>query len=481
MRRSSQNIGDAGSPDGRQENTISTRMRLAAGLCALSVALLFTGLGGPVATAETDADGSISNTHDHVGAAETGPVEGPVETNVVDTIPELLGALGADPQTPSQDGETHDGGEVPKGPGGLTGPMALGGSTDEQPAAPAVTTDNTGSGSSPAATSQESSQPETVVSHTPDSSSDSQTNVEAASLTNAEVNSLTSGEVNSSTDDQVNPPAGNPPAAEPAVVQPVTNSVESVESPASSAPPPPPAAPPVVGAAAANDVIKALAYFFIALTPDGVPYIKIPNNLLSLLGIPAMAEAATASLTAGGIGGSLLAGGLYTAARIQPASSLSVPTGWPGMLIAPGDSAALASARAAAHPTPEGVGASGAVEQRPVGIKAVLAGGILPEQVRSVLQHTVDAVLAPLSMLALAALASPGVVGLLLLSAAGMFVGYRQAKAASMLRAVGIARFVKAGPLGVVRSGGLVALHARPSTAARPESRRSRGVLETVA
>jgi hypothetical protein len=151
------------------------------------------------------------------------------------------------------------------------------------------------------------------------------------------------------------------------------------------------------------------------------------------------------------------------------------------MLIAPGDSAALASARAAAHPTPEGVGASGAVEQRPVGIKAVLAGGILPEQVRSVLQHTVDAVLAPLSMLALAALASPGVVGLLLLSAAGMFVGYRQAKAASMLRAVGIARFVKAGPLGVVRSGGLVALHARPSTAARPESRRSRGVLETVA
>jgi hypothetical protein len=477
MRRSSQNTGDAGSPDGRQENTISTRMRLAAVLCALSVALLFTGLGGPVATAETNADGS----QNEVGAAESGPVEGPVETNVVDTIPELLGALGAEPQTPAPEGETHEGGEPQEGPGGLTGPMALGGSTDEQPAAAAVTTDNTGSGSAPAASSQESSQPETVVSHTPDSSSDSQTKVEAASLTNAEVNSLTSGDVNSSTSAQATPPAGDPPAAEPAVVQPVTNAVESVESPASSPPPPPPAAPPVVGAAAANDVIKALAYIFIALTPDGVPYIKIPNNLLSLLGIPAMAEAATASLTAGGIGGSLLAGGLYTAARIQLASSLSVPTGWPGMLIAPGDSAALASARAAAHPTPEGVGASGAVEQRPVGIKAVLAGGVLPEQLRSVLQHTVDAVLAPLSMLALAALASPGVVGLLLLSAAGMFVGYRQAKAASMLRAVGIARFVKAGPLGVVRSGGLVALHARPSTAARPGSRRTRGVLETVA
>jgi hypothetical protein len=428
---------------------MSTRMRLAAGVCALSVALLSAGPGGPVATAETDADGSISNTND--------------------------------PQSPSQDGETHDGGETQEAPGGLTGPMALGSSTGDQPGATAMTADNTGSGSSPAAASQESSQPETVVSHTLESSSDSQTsNVEAASLTNAEVNSLTSGEVNSSTDDQVNPPAGDPPAAEPAVVQPVTNAVESVEPPASSPPSPPPAAPPVVGAAAANDVIKALAYFFIALTPDGVPYIKIPNNLLSLLGIPAMGEAATASLTAGGIGGSLLAGGLYTAARIQLASSLSVPTGWPGMLIAPGDSAALASARAA-HPAPEGIGASGAVEEHPVGIKAVLTGGILPEQVRSVLQHTVDAVLAPLSMLALAALASPGVVGLLLLSAAGMFVGYRQAKAASMLRAVGIARFVKAGPLGVVRSGGLVAMHARPSTAARPTSHPTTGVLETVA
>ena len=216
------------------------------------------------------------------------------------------------------------------------------------------------------------------------------------------------------------------------------------------------------------------------LTPDGVPYIKIPNDLLSLLGLAPTGDGAAPSLPVGGIGGGLLAGGgLYTAAAAQLAQVAR--TDWPGMLIAPGDSAALASARAAAHPSPEGVGASGAVEQHPVGIKAVLAGGIIPEQVRSVLQNTVDAVLAPLSVLALAALASPGVVGLLLLSIAGMFVGYRQARAASMLRAVGITRFVKAGPLGVVRSGGLVALHTRPSPAPRPESRRARRVLETVA
>src|SRR6478752_7263061 len=188
MRPSSQNGIAASSPDGRQEITISTRTRLAASLCALSVALLCGGFGGPLASFATD------------------------------------------PHPPSQDGETHEGGETQEAPGGLTGPMALSASTDDQPAVAAVTADNTGSGSSPAATSQESSQPETVVSHTPESSSDSQTtNAVAASLTNAEVNSLTSGEPNSSTDNQVNPPAGDPPAEQPAVVQPVTNAVESAE------------------------------------------------------------------------------------------------------------------------------------------------------------------------------------------------------------------------------------------------------------
>ncbi|MFY9918881.1 MAG: hypothetical protein WAL26_10825, partial [Mycobacterium sp.] len=214
---------------------------------------------------------------------------------------------------------------------------------------------------------------------------------------------------------------------------------------------------------------------------NNVPFIRMPGGLLSLLGFPAMGEGATASMPAGGIGGSLSAGGLYSTARTQLASSRAVAAGSPEMLIAGGDSAALSSAGLAVHPTPEGVGASGVVEQHSVGIKAVLVDGIVPEQVRSVLQHTVDAVLAPLSVLALAALASPGVVGLLLLGAAGMFVGYRQARAASMPRPVGIARFAKSGPLGVVRSGSLIAIHPRPSREVRRQPSRTRGLLEPVA
>jgi hypothetical protein len=84
----------------------------------------------------------------------------------------------------------------------------------------------------------------------------------------------------------------------------------------------------------------------------------------------------------------------------------------------------------------------------------------------SILKHTVDAVFAPFSLTVLAALALPGIAGLFVVSGAGTMVGYRQARAAMILRAVGIARFVKAGPLGVVRAGSLVALHSRSSRAA---------------
>src|SRR3954471_16334050 len=198
MRRSLRKSNVAGTPDVRQENTISTHRRLAVGLCALCVALLFGGFGEPVAVADPETGDPVNDTQD-VGEQGEGP-----GTTVAEPTEGTLGA-----------------------------PMALNGATNDQAAAAVVITDNTGTDSSPAATSQESNEPETVVSHTPESSSDSQTsNVEAASLTNAEVNSLTSGEVNSPTDDQVKPPAGDPPAAEPAVVQPVTNAVESVESPA---------------------------------------------------------------------------------------------------------------------------------------------------------------------------------------------------------------------------------------------------------
>ena len=78
-------------------------------------------------------------------------------------------------------------------------------------------------------------------------------------------------------------------------------------------------------------------------------------------------------------------------------------------------------------------------------------------------------------------LALPGIGGLLIISAAGMLVGYRQAKAAFTLRAAGIARFARLGPLGVVRSGSLVALRPRASSVVRRQPSPGGDLPKTVA
>lgn len=69
---------------------------------------------------------------------------------------------------------------------------------------------------------------------------------------------------------------------------------------------------------------------------------------------------------------------------------------------------------------------------------------------------------AHLSVAALAAAALPGLGGLLILGAAGVRVGYRQAKANFVLRANNLTRFARQGPIGIVRSGSSIAVRVRP-------------------
>jgi hypothetical protein len=84
-----------------------------------------------------------------------------------------------------------------------------------------------------------------------------------------------------------------------------------------------------------------------------------------------------------------------------------------------------------------------------------------PLSALSALEHSVRAVLAPVSLWTLTAIALPGICGLLIMCAAGTRLGYRQANAALLVRSSGIARFARQGPLGVVSSGSLIAV--RPS------------------
>jgi hypothetical protein len=91
----------------------------------------------------------------------------------------------------------------------------------------------------------------------------------------------------------------------------------------------------------------------------------------------------------------------------------------------------------------------------------------------SFLDHVVRSVLVPASLTALAAIAVPGIAGLVIVCIAGVRVGYRQAKAGLALKLSGIARFAGPGPMGVVRSGSMITLHSRTSGLTRPRGLRA--------
>ena len=92
----------------------------------------------------------------------------------------------------------------------------------------------------------------------------------------------------------------------------------------------------------------------------------------------------------------------------------------------------------------------------------------------SIVKRIIGAVVATVSLTTLAAMALPGLVGLLGTCAAGIRIGYRQAKAGSDLPATAIARFVGTGPVGVVRSGSQISFRPRVARARALTARASR-------
>jgi hypothetical protein len=193
----------------------------------------------------------------------------------------------------------------------------------------------------------------------------------------------------------------------------------------------------------ASDALSASVHAWVAS--------ELPR-LRAFAGIPRMpvADIATAVAPLGGLAASIFAamtqvGGASSLPGLaqsffRPASSELLPTGT-GSLSGPA--------------APSGV----------AGLMILNAAGVLP-----------------ISLAALAALALPGAGGLTILTAAGVRVGYRQAKAGSAVRTAGIVRFAGPGPLGIVRPR---ALHVvRPAAAlrvVRPEALSAGYLLDKVA
>ncbi|MBU8809263.1 hypothetical protein KL953_10185 [Mycolicibacterium goodii] len=71
--------------------------------------------------------------------------------------------------------------------------------------------------------------------------------------------------------------------------------------------------------------------------------------------------------------------------------------------------------------------------------------------------------LVTMSLWALLSSALPGLSGMFAAAVAGVRIGYRQAKARMVLHSMELVRFVRPGPLGVVRSASLINVHSHPS------------------
>jgi hypothetical protein len=196
------------------------------------------------------------------------------------------------------------------------------------------------------------------------------------------------------------------------------------------------------------DVISALQSLLTATTDAVTQFTALPTDLASLFGVTGTTPT-TGSL---GGGGSLVASGWPLAAtplqliQLLTDSTIAAPLPMVVPLIDVTTALGLASTSAAAASSYTVPGGFEAFIQSAGGLIAIVA----------------------VSLSALALAAASGVAGMLASTAAGVRIGYRQAKARMALRASGIARFAVGGPVGVVRSGTLVAFRSRTANVARP-------------
>ena len=223
-----------------------------------------------------------------------------------------------------------------------------------------------------------------------------------------------------------------------------------------------------------SDVIALIQDMLTSVAGAVVPLTQLQSDLYSfLLSIAGMGPAA-------GLGG-------HAGAGPSPAADAWVASQWPrGLPVAaiPGGPLAGNAATGVATLDVTALGRASALS----GMAPPPSNGAIPVGVRSFLRHTYSELSElPLpiavSLSALFAAALPGVGGLVIISLAGVRVGYRQAKAGFALHTGGIARFAHPGavPLGVVRSGSLVLVRPTASRVVRPGALRGGCLLDKVA
>ena len=422
-----------GDPCWWEEIISTTRLRLSAGVCVLSAGLFIGSAGGAIAWADTESAGSPAQSQGAEGpspdagaaSAPATKVAHPLRTTLQATVQGLastlrsLQKLGQQQSTAAKPAETE--------------PLA----TDTKDTTEAL--DAAVADPGPAA---------------PDSNGVASDETVVASDSNA---------VPQASD---HPEASDQLAALATVVEPVTQAAVTVANVALSVPGLVASLP--TSATPVTDVITSVQEMLTTVTNAVVPLTQVPSDLISLLGV----QTADATSTVGGGVGSRASAPVIAA----PASQwLEVaPIAIAGGMALPANIAPLA--------TLGDIATTGFQNELPAsGIASPAQNAIVQTGLGSSLEHAVSALFVPASLSALAAVALPGVGGLLIICALGVRIGYRQAKALLEVRRAGIASFAGPGPLGVVRSGSLVALRPRPPRLVRPDGSLAVGLLEQAA
>jgi hypothetical protein len=269
----------------------------------------------------------------------------------------------------------------------------------------------------------------------------------------------------------------------PAVVEPVTNVIEPAPTVDASAPsvvtPVPNLAAPVSTvvnglAATTTDVIALVEDMLTSAAGAVLAFTGLQSDLSALLGIAAADPALGGVGDHAGVGLSAVADASVLAPSMALQSRVvSLQTGIPGVT--------WADSLIGVAPVGGGSATTLLSQESPLPEAAPAPDGIIPVGVREFVRQTFDELRRSPALAALLYAALPGVGGLLIVTGAGVRLGYRQAKARLALRTAGIARFARSGPIGVVRSGSLVYVRPRALHVVRPGTLGAGAVLDEAA
>ena len=390
-----------------EQMVVPSRLRFGAGVCVLAAGLLMG--GGAVAVADPDSGGSPNGDDGTNASVQGGTASSPVGKitgTLSKTLQDVASTVGSGPPAGQQ---------------------------------PSSVTSTVGSGR----------QPSSVTSTVGSDPQPGQQSSTGAKSPKKEPGGTGSGLVAAVPDPVASVP--DPVASVPNLVAPVTDVVAPVTDVVASV-------PNLV--APVSDVVAAVPNL-VAPGPDAIGSVQdISTSVAGAVPLTQpQSDLSTFLLSIAGAGpvghgsGGIHGPGLSAAAGASVASQLPLGpplAGIPGVPLA-GNATGVATLDVIA------LGRASALS----GMAPLAPEGAIPKGVESFFRHVFRGLLLPASLWALATIALPGAAGLVILTAAGVRVGYRQAKAGFAVRAAGTARFASLGPLGVVRPGLLVVVRPR--------------------